>query len=242
MNSRTMFNRIAVVVVSGGLLAGCATQQQNNTAIGAGAGAAVGAGLGALIGNGKGAAIGAGIGAVAGGLVGYNWKVVKDDVQKSGASSLGIDVVEMPDGSLKVNIPSNVSFDTDKTQLKPALLPVLDSVARSLNQHQELRAKVVGHTDSTGAMAHNQTLSVNRAKSVTDYLARQGVAAGRLSVEGRGPNDPIGDNATAEGARRTGGWRSTCTPSSNRRDRGPASEAAGAGAAALIHLIARSPP
>ena len=120
-----------------------------------------------------GAAIGAGIGAVAGGLVGYNWKVVKDDVQKSGASSLGIDVVEMPDGSLKVNIPSNVSFDTDKTQLKPALLPVLDSVARSLNQHQELRAKVVGHTDSTGAMAHNQTLSVSRAKSVTDYLARQ---------------------------------------------------------------------
>ena len=199
MNSKTMFNRIAVVVVSGGLLASCATQQQNNTAIGAGAGAAVGAGLGALIGNGKGAAIGAGIGAVAGGLVGYNWKVVKDDVQKSGASSLGIDVVEMPDGSLKVNIPSNVSFDTDKTQLKPALLPVLDSVARSLNQHQELRAKVVGHTDSTGAMAHNQTLSVNRAKSVTDYLARQGVAAGRLSVEGRGPNDPIGDNATAEG-------------------------------------------
>ncbi|MBP6707445.1 MAG: OmpA family protein [Achromobacter sp.] len=199
MNSRTMFNRIAVVVVSGGLLAGCATQQQNNTAIGAGAGAAVGAGLGALIGNGKGAAIGAGIGAVAGGLVGYNWKVVKDDVQKSGASSLGIDVVEMPDGSLKVNIPSNVSFDTDKTQLKPALLPVLDSVARSLNQHQELRAKVVGHTDSTGAMAHNQTLSVNRAKSVTDYLTRQGVAAGRLSIEGRGPNDPIGDNATAEG-------------------------------------------
>ena len=115
-----MFNRIAVVVVSGGLLAGCATQQQNNTAIGAGAGAAVGAGLGALIGNGKGAAIGAGIGAVAGGLVGYNWKVVKDDVQKSGASSLGIDVVEMPDGSLKVNIPSNVSFDTDKTQLAGA--------------------------------------------------------------------------------------------------------------------------
>ena len=65
----------------------------------------------------------------------------------------------------------------------PALLPVLDSVARSLNQHQELRAKVVGHTDSTGAMAHNQTLSVNRAKSVTDYLARQGVPP----PVGRGP-------------------------------------------------------
>ncbi|MGV2904913.1 OmpA family protein, partial [Achromobacter sp. AGC25] len=84
-------------------------------------------------------------------------------------------------------------------QLKPALLPGLDSVARSLNQHPELRTKVVGHTDSTGALAHNQTLSVNRAKSVTDYLAKQGVAAGRMAAEGRGPNDPIGDNATAEG-------------------------------------------
>lgn len=199
MHSRTMLKRIAVVAASGALLAGCATQQQTNTAVGTGAGAAVGAGIGALIGHGTGAAVGAGIGAVAGGLIGYNWKVVKDDVQRSGATSLGIDVVEMPDGSLKVNIPSNVSFDTDKTDLKPALLPVLDSVARSLNQHPELRAKVVGHTDSTGALAHNQTLSVNRARSVTDYLSRQGVAATRLPVEGRGPSDPIGDNATAEG-------------------------------------------
>ena len=199
MHSRTMLKRIAVVAASGALLAGCATQQQTNTAVGTGAGAAVGAGIGALIGHGTGAAVGAGIGAVAGGLIGYNWKVVKDDVQRSGATSLGIDVVEMPDGSLKVNIPSNVSFDTDKTDLEPALLPVLDSVARSLNQHPELRAKVVGHTDSTGALAHNQTLSVNRARSVTDYLSRQGVAATRLSVEGRGPSDPIGDNATAEG-------------------------------------------
>lgn len=199
MHSRTMLKRIAVVAATGVLVAGCATQQQTNTAVGTGAGAAVGAGIGALIGHGTGAAVGAGIGAVAGGLMGYNWKVVKDDVQQSGATSLGIDVVEMPDGSLKVNIPSNVSFDTDKTDLKPALLPVLDSVARSLNQHPELRAKVVGHTDSTGALAHNQTLSVNRARSVTDYLSRQGVAATRLTIEGRGPNDPIGDNATADG-------------------------------------------
>lgn len=199
MHSRTMLKRIAVVAATGVLVAGCATQQQTNTAVGTGAGAAVGAGIGALIGHGTGAAVGAGIGAVAGGLIGYNWKVVKDDVQQSGATSLGIDVVEMQDGSLKVNIPSNVSFDTDKTDLKPALLPVLDSVARSLNQHPELRAKVVGHTDSTGALAHNQTLSVNRARSVTDYLSRQGVAATRLTIEGRGPNDPIGDNATADG-------------------------------------------
>ncbi|GAB1577722.1 OmpA family protein [Bordetella petrii] len=199
MQARRTFNRIAVVAAVAALAAGCATQQQTNTAVGAGAGAAAGAGIGALIGDGKGAAIGAGIGAVAGGLIGYNWSGVKKDVQQSGASSLGIDVVEMPDGSLKVNIPSNVSFDTDKAVLKPALLPVLDSVARALSQHPELRTKVVGHTDSTGSAAHNQTLSENRAKSVTAYLAQQGVAPARMSIEGRAARDPIADNGTAEG-------------------------------------------
>lgn len=192
---------LACATVAGFMLAGCAntSPQQRNTAVGTGAGAAVGAGIGALIGQGKGAAIGAGLGAVAGGLVGYNWKGVKDDVQASGASSLGIDVVEMPDGSLKVNIPSGVSFDTGRADLKPALLPVLDSVARSLQQHPELRLKSVGHTDSTGTAAVNQTLSQQRATSVTSYLAKQGVASARMTTEGRGPNDPIADNGTNEG-------------------------------------------
>lgn len=193
--------QLACVTVAGFMLAGCAntTPQQRNTAVGTGAGAAVGAGIGALIGQGRGAAIGAGIGAVAGGLVGYNWKGVKDDVQASGASSLGIDVVEMPDGSLKVNIPSGVSFDTGRAELKPALLPVLDSVARSLQQHPELRLKAVGHTDSTGTAAVNQTLSQQRATSVTSYLGKQGIAPARMTTEGRGPNDPIADNGTNEG-------------------------------------------
>jgi len=199
MQAKRTFPRFVACTAAALLLAGCATQQGTNTAIGTGAGAAVGAGIGALIGHGKGAAIGAGIGAVAGGLVGYNWKTVKEDVQQSGASSLGIDVVEMPDGSLKVNIPSNVSFDTDKTALKPGLLPVLDSVARALTQRPELRAKVVGHTDSTGSAAHNQTLSDNRARSVTTYLASKGVAQDRMTIEGRAARDPIADNGTAEG-------------------------------------------
>lgn len=200
MRAEQISKRVAVVGVVGALLlAGCATQQQTNTAVGTGAGAALGAGVGALIGHGTGAAIGAGIGAVAGGLIGYNWKTVKEDAQQSGASSLGVDVVEMPDGSLKVNIPGNVSFDTGRATLKPALLPVLDSVARSLQQHPELRVKAVGHTDNTGSVATNQKLSHDRAQAVASYLSRQGVAASRIMVEGRAATDPIGDNNTAEG-------------------------------------------
>lgn len=192
----------ASVIGSLALLTACAnmTPQGQNTAVGAGAGAAIGAGLGAIIGDTSSAAlIGAGIGSVVGGVVGYNWKGIKQDVEKSGASNLGVAVIEMPDGTLKVNIPSNVSFDTGKAQLKPALLPVLDSVARALTQHPELRAKSIGYTDSTGSDAINQPLSQRRAAAVTQYLAGQGVAAGRLTAEGRGAANPVGDNGTAQG-------------------------------------------
>lgn len=197
-------SKIASCVGIVALMAGCANMdgmgRGGKTAVGAGAGAAVGAGLGALIGDSsKSAAIGAGIGAVAGGIAGYNWSGVKNDVEKSGASSLGVDVTEMPDGSLRVNIPSNVSFDTGKYALKPALLPVLDSVSRALVQHPELRAKSIGYTDSTGSDATNQTLSVNRARAVANYLTQQGVPTTNITAEGRGPSNPVADNSTADG-------------------------------------------
>ncbi|MBC2770114.1 OmpA family protein [Pusillimonas minor] len=208
MNVSMRLNRVIAGVGIAALLTGCAAvndtmggmSQGGRTAAGAGAGAAVGAGLGAIIGDSsKAALIGAGIGAVAGAVAGYNWAGIKNDVQQSGATSLGVDVVEMPDGTLKVLIPSHVSFDTGKYALKPELLPVLDSVARALTQHPELRAKAIGYTDSTGTAQVNQTLSVNRARAVTDYIAARGISGTRLMSEGRGPSNPIADNTTVEG-------------------------------------------
>lgn len=197
---KTVSLRLVTLLAAGAVMAGCATPQGNQTAVGTGAGAALGAGLGALIGDSsRAAAIGAGIGAVAGGVAGYNWNRITGQINQSGASNMGIDVAEQPDGSLKVNVPSTVSFDTDSYTLKPQLRPVLDTVAQSLNENPQLRAKVVGHTDSTGQAAYNQTLSENRARSVVNYLARQGVASTRLSAEGRGQNDPIADNGSAAG-------------------------------------------
>jgi outer membrane protein OmpA-like peptidoglycan-associated protein len=198
MNTNTL-SKIALAAALTAFAAGCANQQQNNTAVGTGGGAALGAGLGALFGGGQGAAIGAGVGAVAGGLVGYNWTNIKQRIQGSAPQNSGIAVNEQPDGSLKVNVPSQVSFDTSSYTLKPELLPVLDSVAQTLAQNPQLRAKAVGHTDNTGQLDYNQTLSVNRATAVTRYLISKGVSSARLSAEGRGPNDPVADNATVEG-------------------------------------------
>lgn len=198
----TKLTQIVASMTVVAMLAGCAATdtQGGRTAVGAGTGAALGAGLGVLIGDSsRAAAIGAGIGAVAGGIAGYNWSSIKQDVQQSGATSLGVDVTEMPDGSLRVNIPSHVSFDSGQAQLKPALLPVLDSVARALVQHPELRAKAIGHTDSTGGAALNQRLSVERAQAVTNYLMQHGVNGGHLTAEGRGSSAPIADNNTQQG-------------------------------------------
>jgi outer membrane protein OmpA-like peptidoglycan-associated protein len=197
MNAKNM-TRLAVFAIAGSLLAGCATQQGTNTAVGTGVGAGTGAAIGAIFGGGKGAAIGAGVGAAVGGITGYNWQNIHN--RMSGATKgTGTQITEQPDGSLKLNIPSSVTFDTSSYAIKPSFAPVLDQLAQTLQQNPEVIAQVVGHTDSTGSQAYNQTLSVNRAESVTGYLAQHGISPQRLSAQGMGPNQPIADNNTEAG-------------------------------------------
>lgn len=197
MNAKTV-TRLTAFALTGAILAGCATQQQSNTAAGTGIGAALGAGIGALAGGGKGAAIGAGVGALAGGVTGYNWQAIRNKL--SGASrGTGTQVTEQPDGSLKLNIPSNVTFATNSYQINPALYPTLNELATQMQQHPELVAEVRGYTDSTGSAQLNQTLSQNRAQSVATYLSQHGVAPNRLAAEGYGPSNPVADNGTEAG-------------------------------------------
>jgi outer membrane protein OmpA-like peptidoglycan-associated protein len=194
----TIASRLAVFTVAASLLAGCATQQGTSTAVGTGVGAGAGAALGAIFGGGKGAAIGAGAGALVGGITGYNWQAIRNKL--SGATrGTGTQITEQPDGSLKLNIPSSVTFDTNSYAIKPSFAPVLDQLAQTMTQNPEIIAQVIGYTDSTGNPAYNQTLSVNRAQSVTGYLGQRGIAPQRLSAIGRGESDPVADNSTEAG-------------------------------------------
>ncbi|MDO5679930.1 MAG: OmpA family protein [Pelistega sp.] len=193
------YTRLAALVLAGSVMAGCSTTA-GNTAAGTGVGAAIGAGLGALIGDSsKSAAIGAGIGAVAGAITGYNWDRIVGKVNDAGGQQLGISTTQMPDGSLKLNIPEGATFDTGSATLKSNVFPVLDALAQEMQTAPQLRIKSVGHTDSTGSASLNQRLSVNRANSVLNYLASRGITSDRMTSEGRGFNDPIADNSTAEG-------------------------------------------
>ena len=57
----------------------------------------------------------------------------------------------------------------------------------------------VGHTDSVGADAYNQRLSVRRSEAVKAYLTGKGIEKNRVYTEGKGEKQPVADNRTADG-------------------------------------------
>ncbi len=187
----------AAAIVS---VAGCETmsERERGTAQGAGVGAAAGAVIGGVGGGnaGRGAVIGGAIGAVAGNL----WSKHLEDKRQALAQAsrgTGIGVDRTADDRLKVNVPSDVSFDTGSAAIKPQMRTVLDEIGRNLDRG--VLVTVVGHTDSTGSDAINDPLSRERAAAVRDYLYARGVDASRVSVEGRGSREPVASNDTEAG-------------------------------------------
>jgi len=188
-------------------LSGCAnmTETQKTTGTGAGIGAVAGAVIGAATagGNtGKSAATGAAIGAAVGAGGGYLWSkhMEKQKAEMEQATQgTGVSVSQTADNQLKLDIPSDVSFDTNRYEIKSNLRPILDRFATTLNQNPVTIVTIIGHTDSTGTDAINNPLSVNRAASTRDYLVARGVATNRIAIDGRGSREPIADNNTVEG-------------------------------------------
>lgn len=190
-----------------GSLVGCANmdETQRTTATGAGIGAVAGAVLGGLTAGGhtgRSAATGAAIGAAIGGGGAYLWSRHMQEqkaAMEQATQGTGVGVTQTADNQLKLDIPSDVSFDSGRHDIKPALRPILDRFAETLKQNPVTTVRIVGHTDNVGSDASNNLLSVNRASSTRDYLVLRGVASNRVSIDGRGEQEPIADNATAEG-------------------------------------------
>ncbi len=198
-------SRIVAATAIGALaLAGCAgmDQTQQDTAKGAGIGAAAGAVIGGVTRGGRGAVAGAGIGAAVGAAGGYIWSKNMQEQKRAmdeATQGTGVEVSRTPDNQLKLEIPSDISFDVNRADIKPQLRPVLDKFAQGLTTYPGSTVRIIGHTDSTGSDAINNPLSVNRAASTRDYLAGRGVAQSRVTIDGRGSREPIADNSTAQG-------------------------------------------
>ncbi len=101
--------------------------------------------------------------------------------------------------SEKVTFAADTFFDFDKATLKPDGKAKLDDLASKL-QGMNLEVVIaVGHTDSVGADAYNQKLSIRRAEAVKSYLVSKGIDTSRVYTEGKGEKQPIADNKTAAG-------------------------------------------
>lgn len=194
----------AMVFVSGCKTLDAYTREEQTS--GTTKGALIGAGIGAVVGLISGddaverrqhALIGAGIGALAGGSIGY-YQDKQEAALRAELEGTGVSVTRMGD-NITLNMPGNVTFATDSSDLSPAFFDVLNSVGKVLAEFEQTVVEVAGHTDSTGTNAYNQSLSERRSDSVSSYLKSQGVIPARLITLGMGETHPVADNGTIDG-------------------------------------------
>ncbi|MCZ2100966.1 MAG: OmpA family protein [Chitinophagales bacterium] len=93
----------------------------------------------------------------------------------------------------------NVFFITGSSELLEQSAFEIQTIVRMMNDYPAMKIKIIGHTDNIGNEKDNQLLSEKRAKSVSDELIHKGIAAERISYEGKGASQPISDNQTPEG-------------------------------------------
>jgi outer membrane protein OmpA-like peptidoglycan-associated protein len=167
-------------------------QRINRTAVGIAAGAVGGYLLGDLVGGSSDRTerlIGAGVGAIAGGAVGAYMDRQEAELRRQTAGT-GVDVIRQGD-DLILRMPSSVTFDVDRSEVKPQFFSVLDDVGRTLGSYNQTYVDVLGHTDTTGSNEHNQLLSERRASSVASYLSSRGVDSARMATRGFGETAPL---------------------------------------------------
>jgi outer membrane protein OmpA-like peptidoglycan-associated protein len=141
--------------------------------------------------------LGAGIGAVAGAGVGYYMDQQEKKLREKTAGT-GVNVIRDGD-NLILDLPSDVTFPVNSYTVDPMFQSTLVKVAGTLKEYEKTYVDVLGHTDSSGSDAYNQTLSVNRAQSVANVLTGNGVQQARIATKGYGESTPKASNTTEEG-------------------------------------------
>jgi outer membrane protein OmpA-like peptidoglycan-associated protein len=99
---------------------------------------------------------------------------------------------------LVVNM-SDVLFDSAKFTLRPAAREKLAKISGIVLAYPTLSLAIEGNTDSVGGDDYNQQLSENRAGSVRDYLAKEGIPTASMTAHGFGRSQPVASNDTPEG-------------------------------------------
>lgn len=100
--------------------------------------------------------------------------------------------------NLILSMEENVLFDLNQYQVKNRVKPALNTLSRALKENQDIRIKIDGYTCNLGSENHNLFLSLERAKSIKEYMIIRGVTPNNVTVEGYGETDPIADNSSED--------------------------------------------
>ncbi len=202
---KTNYRIVAIFLSIAIVMSSCSTTKNSTKGgiIGGIGGALIGAGIGALAGDKKGAAIGAAVGgtvgAGAGVLIGKKMDKQKAELEKIE----GAQVETVTDANnlqaIKVTFESGILFATGKSSLSESSKSALTKFASSLKETPETDITIYGHTDNTGTRDVNIRLSNERAASVAKFLNSNGVSTHRMKTEGKAFDEPVADNATADG-------------------------------------------
>lgn len=92
-----------------------------------------------------------------------------------------------------------VHFDFNKSELRKKDYPILDGAAQTLANNPSFTVTVTGHADNLGTKEVNDAISVKRAEAVKAYLIKKGVQPSQIMTQGKGFDEPIASNATADG-------------------------------------------
>ena len=172
------------------------SKKERGAIIGAGTGAAVGAAVGSANGStAKGAIIGAAVGGTAGAVIGHQMDQQAKEIEQNIPGA----IVERVGEGLQVTFESGLLFGFDSDVLRAGARDNLATFARSLDKYPGTDVLIVGHTDSVGTDAYNNSLSARRAASAEAYLVSRGVAVTRLRSRGRGETEPVASNDTEMG-------------------------------------------
>ena len=127
-----------------------------------------------------------------------NWQELSDSLKSSDVSGLAIEINQVHDGSLRILIPADEIFVGNTLRINRKSHSILNKITEEMNSRQELRVRIVGHTDSSGDDLYNQILSLNRSNSVARHLISNGLRSSRIELEGRGSIDPLVSNDSRE--------------------------------------------
>lgn len=103
---------------------------------------------------------------------------------------------------IKISL-EDIQFLPDSADLTHSESLRLNKIAEILEKYKDKNTMIIGHTTDRGTESGRQKLSVERAKSVADYLINKGsILNEKTQIMGKGGSEPIAPNTTSEGLRK----------------------------------------